>query len=541
MATVVTFGNRRIVEPGVYSAIKAKINSAPTDFSYGNVLIIDTGENAGFGGGSGIQGELANNLDSVYQFRTLNEFRHFVKGGMLWDLAEYLFIPDNNADGPQNVFYVKAAVTTAAKYKYTFDNGSFGFIARDEGEVGNGETANASDTEVRKGFGAILEHGTVDPSKYIIKFFEGSFKGVDADGDPYDGISKEDAVPIIVAVSDEFATIEELINWAKNSADFNARFKLDEANTSGSGTITSNDYSNNSDLVLLSGGTDNYTPAAYDAVLNILNEIDFTFALSLKNAENAQSIENTKLTHALTVESEFKKFLFIGGGNNSLQFDGIGGSIESAQYFNSPFVVVVHSGFRVNLPFSPQKKDKSSVYSAAMALGRIAGLQPQVPGTFKTVRVKEWQHQLTQRERERALQAGVLHFRYVPQLGYVINQAINTLQKNTQLYLADGTSPEISIMRIASQLNKEIVLNARPIFIGGNLNISSPADVKVFIEGYLTKKTATSINDNLILRFEKVDVRQTQDYYEVSYCFVANGPLNKMFVTGFILDSNLTA
>ena len=81
----------------------------------------------------------------------------------------------------------------------------------------------------------------------------------------------------------------------------------------------------------------------------------------------------------------------------------------------------------------------------------------------------------------------------------------------------------------------------RPLFIGQNLNTASPADIKSFVEGYLTFKTATRANDNLIIRFENVSVVQKQDYYEISYSFVANSPVNKLFVTGFMIESSLSA
>lgn len=232
--------------------------------------------------------------------------------------------------------------------------------------------------------------------------------------------------------------------------------------------------------------------------------------------------------------------MVVGGGNNELKFDQSGGSIEIAQTFNSPYAIVCHSGYKEKKMFTPNDKNRSSLYHAAAVLGRIAGLQPQTSATFKTLKIKKWNHQLTQAQREKALQAGVLHNRFVPNLGHVINQAINTLQKNTQLYNADGSSHEISIMRIAEQLNKELVLNMRPIFVGQNLNTASATDIKAFVEGYLFSKTATQTNDNLIVRFEKVSVVQKQDYYEISYCFVANSAVNKLFITGFMIEPNLS-
>lgn len=547
MATVVTFGNKNIVEPGVYSQIKANVNVQPVDFSTGNIMIIDTGEGAGFGGGSGINGELANNLDAVYAFDSLSDFRNFVRGGILWDLAEYLFIPVNGGSGAQRIYLTKAATTVAATGTFNFtngaDGGTFAFKCKNEGDAGNGATAGGTDDKVRTGYGALMKAGIINSSKYFIEFYEGTFKGYDNDNDPFDGQAILDSNPIIVARSPEFDNINDLIQWAKTDSSFNARFELDLAITAaiGSGTLDPADYTANNSLQLCAGGTTAYNPADYDNVLSTIGEVDYSLILSLKNADNAQGAENTKLLYHITQEAEFKKFMFVGGGNDDLAFQQTNGSIETAQFFDSPYVITCHSGFKVRMPFSAQKKTKSSLYHAAMVCGRIAGLQPQTSATFKTLKVKEWKHQLTKQEREIALQAGVLHNRYVPNLGYVINQAINTLQKNTQMINPDGSSSEISVMRIAEQINKELVLNMRPVFIGQNINTASPADIKAFVEGYLTRKTATRTQDNLIVRFEKVTVKQVQDYYEVTYCFVPNSPLNKIFVTGFILDANLSA
>lgn len=547
MATVITFGNKNIVEPGVYSQIKANVNLTAAPLSTGNVLIIDTGEGAGYGGGSGINGELKNKLDSVYRFDSLQDFRSFVRGGLLWDLAEYLFIPANGVQGVPRLSIVRAATTVAATLTYDFTAGANGgtFICKckNEGVAGNGVLGGLGDTKVRVGYGAEMKVGIVDPAKWYIDFFEGTYKGVDADGDAWDGQTALTSNPILIARSVEFDNINDLITWAKQNASFNARFEYDVAGSSvvGTGALVAGDYTANNTLQLAVGGTTVYGGTDLDDVLNTIGEEDYTFVLALKSGDNAQSTENTKIHQHITTEAEFKKFMVIGGGDDELKFDQALGSIEIAQYYDSAYAIVCHSGFRIDVPFSAQKKNKSSLYHAAAVCGRLAGLAPQTSATFKTLRIKEWRHQLTKTQREIALQDGVLHNRFVENLGYVINQAINTLQKNTQLINPDGTSPEISVMRIAEQINKELVINMRPIFIGQNLNTASPEDVKLFIEGYLTQKTASKTQDNLIIRFEKVSVRQVQDYYEVSYCFIPNSPLNKIFVTGFILDANLTA
>jgi len=73
------------------------------------------------------------------------------------------------------------------------------------------------------------------------------------------------------------------------------------------------------------------------------------------------------------------------------------------------------------------------------------------------------------------------------------------------------------------------------------LNTLAPIDVKQWLDGYLTTKTATDNDDNLIISFENITVVQQQDAYKITYGFTPNGPVNKLLFTGFILDSNLSA
>ena len=542
MSTVVNFAGKNIVEPGVYSQVKANVNVNPVPFSTGNVLIIDTGEGAGYGGGSGITGSLASGINSIYSFNTLGDFRNFVRGGLLWDLAEYLFIPANGAAGAPQVSLVRAATTTPGSISFPFTSGAaggtFGFKCKNEGVAGNG---TAVSSVVTVGYGALMKVGIQNPAKWFIEFYEGTFKGVDGDGDPYDGQTAATCKQNIIAKSPEFDNINTLITWAKTDPGFNARFKMDVSTVVGTGALVAGDYTANTALKLATGGTTTYASTDTDMVYSKIGELDYTFMLSLKSGDNAQGSDNTKALYHITQEAEFKKFLIIGGGDDSTKFDQTNGSIPTAQYFDSAYAHVCHSGIQIQVPWSPILKNKSSLYHAAAYCGRLAGLQPQTSGTFKGLRFTKWLHTLTKTQREVALQAGVVHNRFVPGLGYVTNQAINTLQKNTQMINPDGTSPETSIMRIAEQMNKELVLNMRPIFVGQNLNTSSPADVKAFIEGYLIKKTATKTQDNYIITFSNVSVRQVQDYYECSYNFVPNSPLNKIFITGFMLDANLSA
>lgn len=651
MATVVNFKNKRIIEPGVYAQVKSKVPVSPSDASYGNVCIIDTGSGASWGGGSGVDGELANNLGSVYGFANVNDFKDFVRGGLLWDIADYLFNPAPNAQGIDTLYIVRAATTVTGAGGYVFtgggaNGGSFNFKTKNEGLSVNGyldETlakaifvlsgvvtigdsisfysdatllgtfvtlstslsaarngiinaintltgthgftavlvgtdvvvyapdhsgaaanlfvpstvvvgttvattgllfaGGVTGTKIIKGYGYQLKAGIIDPLKYIVEFYEGTWRGYDADGDDFGGINKADSVPNLIARSAEFDNIETLILWAKADFAFSQRFVVVDATTFilGSGLVDGADFTANSALKRITGGTETYSSANIDKVLKSITELDNTFFLADRYGDEAKGVQNNKILAHIVNDAEFEKFMVIGGGLDETKFTGTNGSIDIAQTYDTQSVIVCHSGFKINKLVGSGFKNLTAFYHAANYLGRLAGLEPQVPATFKAMRAKNFLHQLTKTEREQALQAGVVHNRFVPQIGDVINQSINTLQKNTQLINPDGSSFEVQIMRIAAQLNKELTLNLRPVFIGGNLNTSSPADVKTFIEGYLTFKTATKSKDNLILSFTKVTVRQIQDYYQIEYGFVPNGPVNKIFITGFILDGNLSA
>ena len=145
MPTIQTFGGAQIIEPGVYSQIKSGITNSPQTASFGNVMIIDTGSGAGFGGGSGVNGTITNKKGAIYGFNTIRDFRAFVRGGKLWDIAEYLFTPVNGAPGPQTVFLIRAATTAPASATYTLTNGSFVIRTKNEGTGANGVSASGVD------------------------------------------------------------------------------------------------------------------------------------------------------------------------------------------------------------------------------------------------------------------------------------------------------------------------------------------------------------------------------------------------------------
>ena len=122
MATEVIFDNKRVKLPGAYSTIVSGEKNAPLALDYGKVLVIDTGGlGATWGGGAGIDGELAKGQDAIYSFDNVSDYREFLKGGLLWKMADGLFRPDIEAAalGVSTVYHAKAATTVAATMTFT--------------------------------------------------------------------------------------------------------------------------------------------------------------------------------------------------------------------------------------------------------------------------------------------------------------------------------------------------------------------------------------------------------------------------------------
>lgn len=480
-----------------------------------------------------------------------------------------------------------AGIAYSARFKQT-QGGTFTIKSRTEGLCGNGILLNGT---LVKGFAAKLESGVVDTSKFIISFYQGGFKGINYESKNfilsawsdattyavgnkvhYNGIAWKsltagnlnntpdlnptdweienyndnfDDTNVVnsneekIFSSPEFSNLVELYDWMDKNPTFNSYFKLTSSSFNGEGKIDGGDLVANSDYELIAGGTTEFNSEDFDSVLNAISDEDHSFFLVDDYDQNAKSSNNSKLLFHVKNDCEFEKGIVIGGGYNHEYFKGTAGSLGTAQYFNSSKVMVVHGGIKVS-KFGGGFKELTSIYSAALFLGRTAGLEPQVPTTWKDISIASPIHELTKKERELALLGGVIHFKFVPGKNWVINQSINTLQRNDTLFLPDGDSYEVSIERIKWQLNKELILNSRVIFVGGNLNTASAEDVKLFTEGYLISRTARPNKDNLIMSFKDIKVTLQGDAWKIGYGFVANSPINKLFFTGVMLDANIS-
>jgi len=549
MSTKINVRGRTVSRPGVYSQIKSGIKNPPVNLSFGNVCIIDTGGGAGFSGGAGILGENASGLDAIYVFKDIPTMRDFVKGGLHWLVAQPLFRPAGpGIQGVSTVYYIKAAVTTKATiiYELTGGGANGGNVEIDTLDEGIGSNGSVVNTVLTRGYAAKLITNPLDNTTFIMQFWRGTYRGSDGSGNNYNVTAEADTKPELIVESDPFNTVEQLYNWMERNYIFNQFFKLRVKTTSGSGAVTGADVITYAGYNNASGGTENYTGAATDAVIQAITNLDNTFFLCDDyGVANGASADNIKILEA-AIAAKYEKFLIIGGGKDKTEFIQTNNSSAAlAKTFNSSRVMVVHGDALKAVTGLVGFRRYNTFYKAANVLGRMCGLSPQTPVTFKDIDIDGEVHALNETEQEQALDAGILAtFKDTDFNRFIVLQGINTLQDNDFL-VNEGTetaeSHDMTIMRIVSQTNKELMFFLKMKFFsnrteGPNRNTVSAEDLTTNTDGFLSTLHAKPEEDNLLITHRDIVSSLTQDVAEVRYALVANGPINKIISTGILLD-----
>ena len=540
MATVVNFHGKNYIEPGSYAVSVYNPTSVVNVSEFGNVMIIDTGlaKNGDyeFAGGSGIHGELNKGLKSVYEFDNYEDFLSFMGGGLVGDIAQKIFTPRDGVAGAPKLFYCRAATTKCANITLTFGSGNSLILkCKNEGEVGNGVIDGGV---LKVGYAARVITGSDDPSKFKCQVYRGSFMGVDKDGEPYGSASLSKATGNLLTESEEFETLEELYNWARSDKYILANFvvSMTGVKTSNISAVT---------LTAATGGkTEWLKDSEYADVLEAISELDVTFFLATNTSvgDGISSATTGRLFTFLKNDAKFTEFLVIPGGSSDSDLFGESGSSQAiAKYYDSEQVVVVHGAPIVNRKDGNGTKELPSIYLAAAIIGLAAGQAPQQPLTFKRVGYQSFTYDLKKKEREKALQAGIMHVRNLS--GYwCVNQGITTIQDNKKSIASNGQTMELSIALIKAQLNKELIVDSANRFIGDTSAVNaSPQTIKNFTETKLSSLTAKTGEDNLLKSWKNVKVVQKNSDFQITYDFAPNLPVNKLFFTGNILDLELNS
>ena len=593
MATVVNFHGKKCIEPGSYAATVYNPTSVVNVAEFGNVMIIDTGLSLNthegrkyeFAGGSGVKGEFAKGLKSVYEFDNYEDFLSFMSGGLVGDIAQKIFTPYDGASGAPKLYYTRAATTTPAVITLTLSAGNALVMkCKNEGVCGNGATnlveaeeswtslgqnvvkagdivkrngnyvtVVTGDAEISKTLETFEHHDAVYAADGVLKvgyaakivagdeagtfklqILKGTWAGIDEAGESFGAYSYEDSAPEQVVESDDVTTLKELYDWCLASKNMRALFEVTK--TGGDDT----ELTAISQTLAVGGTTEYLKDGEYAEVLEAIEELDVTFFLCTNlNADNAAGTNadtNGRLFTFLKNSAKFTEFMVVPGGEEDDDLFGDANTSQSiAKYYNSGQVAVVHGSPIVLRKDQNGTKQLHSIYNAAAVIGLNAGLAAQTPITFKRAGYQSYAYDLKKKEREKALQAGIIHVRNVS--GYwCINQGITTLQDNKKTLANDGQSFELSIELIKAQLNKELVLEGQTRFTGMTAAQASPQSVKDFTETKLASFIASVGNDNLIISWKNVNVRANNSDYYITYDFVPNVPVNKTFFTGNVLD-----
>lgn len=537
MATVVNFHGKNYIEPGAYAVSVYNPTSVVNVSEFGNVMIIDTGLSINgsyeFAGGSGVHGELNKGLKSVYEFNSYEDFLAFMGGGLMGDIAQKIFTPMDGVIGAPKLYYCRAATTKCATITLSIGSSALKLKCKNEGVAGNGVL---QDGQLKVGYAARIISGSEDTSKFKCQIFRGSYMGVDKDGEPYGSKSFADSVSNLITESEEVSTLGELFEWARADKYVLANFVVEMSGTASTEI-------NAIDMTTAVGGTTEYLKdTEYADILEAISELDISFFLATNTSveKGIDANTNGRLFTFLKNDAKFTEFMIIPGGSSDSDLFGESNSSQAiAKYYNSGQVAVIHGAPIVNRKDGNGTKTLLPIYLAAAIVGLNAGKLPQSPLTFQRVGYQSFVYDLKKKEREKALQSGIMHVRNVS--GYwCINQGVTTLQDNKKTIAADGQSMELSIELIKAQLNKELIIDGATRFTGKNAAQASPQTVKNFVETKLQSLTATTDTDNLILSWKNVKVSAKNSDYFVTYDFVPNVPVNKVFFTGNILDFSVS-
>ena len=176
-----------------------------------------------------------------------------------------------------------------------------------------------------------------------------------------------------------------------------------------------------------------------------------------------------------------------------------------------------------------------TMVNGAYCLGRIFGLSPEIPATMKTIGIDGMEVEPSDDDLENMLDNGVIAPYYDSDFqDFVLSQACNSLQANTQLINEDCSTYSIQAKRILAQVVKNLQYQAKIDFWGGdapaNKATLSDAYVKAWTETLLSKLTTApnKTENNYLLDYEVTKVETDGDTKRVFLSVTVNGEITKV-------------
>ena len=536
MATTVVFGNKICKLPGSYARVVSGVPRETPLASYNNFLLIDVGFGNGFNSLKGIKG---NGKECVFALNE-EEANYYVKGGPLEFVINGLFHPANNKPGISTLYLIKGATTTQA---IVTPSGTpavvslFGGIITadsmktvEQGVICNTYPVNITDVaDLKKGFALVCKYDK-DLQKAWIEIWEGSYRGTNYSG--YEvGNTEENSVPVLIYKSKKCTTPAELVSYLKNpTTGFSNYFEVTNLATSAS-TFGS---SNINELIKTSGATETYisTAAELSDILGYTLDSDYS-CMMVAEANETTTLLATALDHIVNEAKGIKMII-------TAKADVADAKLLAIESDSDSLIVTTNRGKNKNKVSPTGFIEHDALVTAAKVAGRIFGLSPEIPGTLKSIGFDGLVEEPSDVELENLLDAGVITPYYDSDLGYfALSQAVNSLQRNTELINDDCSTFSIQCKRILAQVVKNLIKQSKIDFWGSNNSEDKIANKTNLSEAYVKAWTETQLNklsvapnkteNNYLINYEITKVEIVQDYINVYLAVTVNGEITKVF------------
>ena len=391
-------------------------------------------------------------------------------------------------------------------------------------------SGGANAVYLNTGYAYTIETGIKDTSKWIMKIWRGTFVGNYDDGVSFNEVDQYNSQPKLIAQSIEFNKMTDLINWAKIDRNFGAYFAIDDSSTIETvDTVLAGDITNIRSYQPAVGGTEVFNSTDVDDMLDSIQDLTYNMIFaSWDTSGPAVDPSIIKMIDHLNSEAKFSNQLITFGDNSNIDT-----TIGYAESIDSERVILVHGGvYKVSQMSATGLRLWDAFYHAAFYAGRILGLAPEVPVTFKSINIDGVQSPLNEKDRERADDAGVVVTFYDSDFDkFICLHDVNTIQNSDFVLNNDGKSHLIQIERIKSQLDKELVINSKLDLLtnpdGVNRNTLSKTDIEEWTKVYLQRKLGT-----LIIEYRNVVARAIEDVLFCEYEASPNTEVKGLFFTG---------
>lgn len=524
MAQSVLLGNKLIKLPGTYAQLISGVTKETPLASYSNVLLIDAGAGNGF---NSIKGIIGNGKECIY---TLDEStaNYYIKGGPLAPVVNALYHPnsENSSPGIGKLYLVKAATTTAASVKgeISLFNGAITATSLKTIEQGPICNTEIKDGILRKGF-LLKAIWKAETKKAYLEIYQGTYQGTNFGGVSI-GNEEENSYPSLIYRSKKCSTPQELVTFLQRNSDFKNLIQVDGL------IVAKKVFDSESEIqaetsLTFEGGTETYAKNLSE-VFPMTIDVDYSCMFICEEGNN-QTFAAAAYDHIINDAKGIKQLVTFAENKDD--------AINKAQEFDSDSVVMVSGVAKKTSKTSPTGFiSHDCMVNAAYVIGRIFGLSPEIAGTMKAIDIDGMEIEPSDKDLEEMLDSGVISPYHDSDLGrYVISQAVNTLQANTQLINEDCSTYSIQAKRILSIVVKNLTYQSKVDFWKGDNPVNkatlSNAYVKSWAETLLNKLTYSQnkSDNNYLLSYEVIKVETVDDAKKVYLSVTINGEITKIF------------